>query len=55
MTNTTGSLAFLATDVPANWNSQPQLYTDLNASALSSGGQMVHPILEPGAVTARKV
>ncbi len=47
MTDTNGTLAFIASDVPANWSSQPALYTDLNAPVQTSSGQSVYPIFDP--------
>jgi len=56
MTDTSGTLAFLATDVPANWNStaNQSFYTDLNAPVQTPGlfGQSIYPILDPAAVTS---
>jgi hypothetical protein len=51
MTDTSGTLAFLATDVPANWSSTPNQYTDLNSPAQTTGGQSIYPILDPAALT----
>ncbi|MEI9997671.1 MAG: hypothetical protein WDO13_00085 [Verrucomicrobiota bacterium] len=47
MTDTSGSVAFLAADVPANWAAEPALYTDLNASATAGDGATVYPIFDP--------
>jgi uncharacterized protein (TIGR02600 family) len=49
MTDTSGTLAFLATDVPAGWSAQPDLYTDLNAPSPTSDGSSIYPILDPSA------
>ena len=52
MTDTSGTLAFLAGDVPANWSTTPSLYTDLNAPAQTPGlfGQSIYPILDTNAL-----
>jgi uncharacterized protein (TIGR02600 family) len=47
-----GSLGFLATDVPANWSSTPNQYTDLNAPAQTAGGETIYPILDPAATNS---
>ncbi len=54
MTDTTGTLAFLSTDAPANWSSTPNQYTDLNAPSQTPGlfSQSIYPILDPSAVTS---
>lgn len=52
MTDTTGNLDFFGVDVPANWNSTPSLYTDLNSPVQTIGGSSLYPILDPAAVTA---
>jgi len=53
MTDTSGTVAFMAGDVPANWSSLPNQYTDLNAPVQTPGlfGQPIYPILDPGALT----
>jgi uncharacterized protein (TIGR02600 family) len=55
MTDTSGALDFLATDVPADWNSAANrsVYTDLNAPAQMPGflGRAIYPIFDPAAVT----
>jgi uncharacterized protein (TIGR02600 family) len=51
MLDTTGSLNFFATDVPATWSSAPNQYTDLNSPAQTIGGGSIYPILDPGALT----
>jgi uncharacterized protein (TIGR02600 family) len=51
MIDTSGNLDFLASDIPANWNSEPAQYTDLNAPQSTTSGQTVYPILDPGALT----
>jgi len=51
MLDTSGNLNFLSNDVPANWSSEPSQYTDLNAPALTPGGESIYPILDPGALT----
>jgi type II secretory pathway pseudopilin PulG len=50
MVDASGNLNFLASDIPANWNSTPSQYTDLNAPATTPGlfGQTIYPILESG-------
>ncbi len=56
MIDTSGTLAFLTTDVPANWNSTANrnAYTDLNTPAQTSSflGQTIYPILDPAAATS---
>ena len=56
MIDTSGTLAFLATDVPATWNStaNQNAYTDLNAPAQTSAflSQTVYPILDPTAASS---
>ncbi len=52
MTDTSGSVAFLAADVPVDWNSEPALYTDLNAPVQTAGGAAVYPIFEPAATNS---
>jgi hypothetical protein len=47
-----GSLGFLATDVPANWSSTPAQYTDLNTPAQTAGGETIYPILDPAATNS---
>ncbi len=53
MTDTSSTVAFMASDVPANWSSLPNQYTDLNAPVQMPGlfGQSIYPILDPGALT----
>jgi uncharacterized protein (TIGR02600 family) len=51
MTDTSGTVGFLNTDVPSNWSAQPDLYTDLNAPAQTSTGTSTYPILDPSAAT----
>lgn len=53
MIDKSGSLTFLAGDVPSDWNSKPALYTDLNAPARSRSlfGSPVYPILDPAAAS----
>ena len=55
MTDMSGTLDFLATDVPAAWNSKAtqSVYTDLNAPQRTPGFQsrVIYPILDPAAVT----
>jgi uncharacterized protein (TIGR02600 family) len=55
MTDTSGTLAFLTTDVPADWNSSANrsVYTDLNAPAPTPGllSHSIYPILDPNALT----
>src|SRR5260221_3964873 len=55
MIDTTGTLTFLATDSPSNWNStaNQSVYTDLNAPGQTPGllGRSIYPILDPAAVT----
>lgn len=53
MNDTSGTLGFLAGDLPADWASTPNLYTDLNApvqAGLFAG--KFYPILDPGAADA---
>jgi uncharacterized protein (TIGR02600 family) len=54
MIDASGNLNFFATDVPSNWSSEPNQYTDLNSPAQTPGilGQTIYPILDPAAVTA---
>jgi Tfp pilus assembly protein PilX len=47
MTDTSGSVAFMSADVPANWSSQPALYVDLNTPA-----QAIYPIFDPAATNS---
>jgi uncharacterized protein (TIGR02600 family) len=49
MTDTSGSLGFMAADVPTNWNSEPAFYVDLNAPAETATGQTNYPIFDPAA------
>ncbi len=52
MTDTSGNLNFFATDVPANWSSEPSQYIDLNSPAQTPGlfgGTSIYPILDPAA------
>jgi uncharacterized protein (TIGR02600 family) len=51
MTDTSGNLNFFTNDVPANWSSAPNQYTDLNSPAQTTGGESIYPILDPGALT----
>jgi uncharacterized protein (TIGR02600 family) len=53
MIDTSGSLAFLATDVPPDWNStaNQSVYTDLNAPLEPLFGSPIYPILDVNAVT----
>jgi type II secretory pathway pseudopilin PulG len=53
MIDTSGSLAFLATDVPPDWNStaNQNVYTDLNAPLEPLFGSPIYPILDVNAVT----
>jgi uncharacterized protein (TIGR02600 family) len=56
MIDTSGTLAFLATDIPSDWNSatNANAYTDLNSAMQTSSffGQKIYPILDPTAATA---
>lgn len=52
MTDTSGALAFLAADVPANWSAEPALYTDLNSPAQTVSGNAVYPIFDPAATNS---
>jgi len=45
MKDQTGTLAFMAADIPGDWSSRPADYTDLNAQV-----QSTYPILDPNAV-----
>ena len=45
MIDKTGTLAFMAADVPSDWSSRPAEYTDLNSPA-----QAIYPILAQAAV-----
>lgn len=51
MTDHSGSLQFFADDVPADWNTRPNAYVDLNAPASTPGffGRSIYPILDPAA------
>jgi len=53
MADTSGTLTFLTTDVPADWNStaNQSFYTDLNSPTQTSSflGQTIYPILDPAA------
>ena len=49
MTDTSGSVAFMGADVPANWNSEPAQYVDLNTPAQTASGQIIYPIFDPAA------
>jgi uncharacterized protein (TIGR02600 family) len=49
MVDTSGTVAFLASDVPANWSSMPSAYTDLNAPSVTASGATVYPIFDPTA------
>src|SRR5476651_2695780 len=51
MIDATGNLNFFGTDIPANWSSTPNQYTDLNSPAQTVGGTSIYPILDPGALT----
>jgi len=48
MIDSSGSLAFMAEDVPANWSSETNQYTDLNAPVKTASGP-IYPILDPAA------
>jgi len=52
MTDTSGSIAFMSADVPANWNAQPALYVDLNTPAKTATEQTVYPIFDPAATNS---
>jgi uncharacterized protein (TIGR02600 family) len=54
MIDSSGSLAFLAADVPADWNSTANqgVYTDLNAPVQPLLGSAIYPILDAGATTS---
>ncbi len=52
MTDTSGSVAFMAADVPANWSSEPALYVDLNMPAQTATGQTIYPIFDPAATNS---
>jgi uncharacterized protein (TIGR02600 family) len=55
MVDASGTLGFLASDVPADWSTRPNEYTDLNAPALTTTGtltQSIYPILDPAALTS---
>ncbi len=56
LTDTSGSLNFLVTDVPADWNAtaNQNLYTDLNLPQQTTGlfGTSIYPILDPAALTS---
>lgn len=47
MKDQTGTLAFMASDVPSDWSSRPAEYTDLNSPV-----QTIYPILDQAAVGA---
>jgi uncharacterized protein (TIGR02600 family) len=51
MLDTSGNLNFFGADIPTNWNSTPNLYTDLNSPARTIGGGSIYPILDPAAIT----
>ena len=57
MTDTSGTISFLAGDVPADWNSaaNANLYTDLNAPQQMPAflGATIYPILDPGGAERR--
>ena len=52
LTDSSGNLNFLSSDVPADWNStaNANLYVDVNAPQQTSSA-LVYPILDPGALT----
>ena len=52
MIDTSGSVAFLSSEIPSDWNStaNASVYTDLNAPMSSSPGNSLYPILDAGAV-----
>jgi uncharacterized protein (TIGR02600 family) len=52
MIDTSGSLSFLASDAPGDWNStaNQSVYTDLNAPVDSLSGDPVYPILDAHAL-----
>jgi uncharacterized protein (TIGR02600 family) len=56
MVDTSGTLAFLTTDVPSDWNSTANrnAYTDLNTPATTASflSQTIYPILDPAAATS---
>jgi uncharacterized protein (TIGR02600 family) len=52
MTDTSGSIAFMSADVPANWSSQPALYVDLNTPAKTATQETVYPIFDPAAINS---
>jgi uncharacterized protein (TIGR02600 family) len=54
MIDTSGGVSFLASDVPAAWNStaNASVYTDLNAPVTSFPGGTLYPILDAAAVTS---
>ena len=56
MIDVTGTLAFLTSEVPADWNSSANrnAYTDLNTPVQTSSffGQVIYPILGPAALTS---
>jgi uncharacterized protein (TIGR02600 family) len=54
MIDSSGGVAFLATDVPADWNSPANagVYTDLNTPVQTLAGGAIYPILDAGAVTS---
>jgi len=52
MTDTSGNLNFFTNDIPANWSSEPNQYTDLNSPAQTTGGESIYPILDPGATNS---
>ncbi len=49
MVDTSGTVGFLATDVPDNWSAEPSQYTDLNAPVQLPGASspLIYPILDP--------
>jgi uncharacterized protein (TIGR02600 family) len=53
MIDTSGTLAFLIADLPANWSTLPSQYTDLNAPVKTGGllGNTIYPILDVAAIT----
>jgi uncharacterized protein (TIGR02600 family) len=53
MIDTSGGLAFLASDVPPDWNSTANqgVYTDLNSPMQPLFGNAIYPILDTNAVT----
>ncbi len=54
MIDTSGSVSFLAADVPTDWNSpaNASVYTDLNTPVQTTSGTNLYPILDAQAVTS---